>query len=594
MIFFSNFSQDRILGVLRVKFESKDSNVLCGAAFTAACLHRYIGAMRAADVLPFTMANLHNLAKRDDDPVRLWTLHALAIVSELGGPDLAGSYVKPTCAVAIVHACASHEVHLSPAIAAALCRLSSALVTTLGPDLASPTHADLRHRFISLCAHALASNDATCLSDAAELLEQLLLWCGANSEATDGDFTNVLTMNAVNLTTELSLPRVWGILSDTLRSRSAAARLAALQCIRHLAQKRPALVSALGLELELLCAVDRESSSSGTSDEAAATLAAVVEATASLHPLRWVHAAKLVLLGVGGSDSVAPQCVPRATSMGACAVHASALARFLNDKPDDVLQCRGAVDLASIAHQASSQVQPGSIEAEMAEAAALQAAVSSAQMKRYAQHAFRFSSRVLAADVLRLLLDSVRKSVPSQSPHLIPQQKSAARKQATQPALAGEGYLVTALYEILTVVCRAAEGAWVALKVSGLRALHALLLCFAGVRDASAPDRSLDDDGGQSEGGVLLLEQYQVQLSAVLKSAFAGDELSAHPQARAAACAVIVSMLSAGVGVSDSGTCKRLLDLARNPLCSPQHIQAEDQVFHFNTAPLCLFKLLES
>ncbi len=88
-------------------------------------------------------------------------------------------------------------------------------------------------------------------------------------------------------------------------------------------------------------------------------------------------------------------------------------------------------------------------------------------------------------------------------------------------------------------------------SLSHQRALHAFLLCFAHVRDVANADgfHGNDDDensksaASKSSKGAkrtvsapLLLEQYQLQLSAVLKSAFAGDEVSTHPQARAAAC----------------------------------------------------------
>ena len=49
---------------LRTKFESRDAPTLCGAAFAAACLHRYARSRAATDpFMPFTLANLHNLAQ---------------------------------------------------------------------------------------------------------------------------------------------------------------------------------------------------------------------------------------------------------------------------------------------------------------------------------------------------------------------------------------------------------------------------------------------------------------------------------------------------------------------------------------------------
>ncbi len=37
-------------------------------------------------------------------------------------------------------------------------------------------------------------------------------------------------------------------------------------------------------------------------------------------------------------------------------------------------------------------------------------------------------------------------------------------------------------------------------------------------------------------------------------------------------------MLGAGVGVGDASSCRRLVDLVRNPLCVPQHVKADEQV----------------
>jgi hypothetical protein len=119
------------------------------------------------------------------------------------------------------------------------------------------------------------------------------------------------------------------------------------------------------------------------------------------------------------------------------------------------------------------------------------------------------------------------------------------------------GFLVSSLFETLSVVCRASDGSWAALKVAGLKALRALLLCFAGVTDPESgggnrfgsgnvddddfeekKQTKADDGDDEAEQQTLLLEQYQVQLSAVLKSAFAVDELAFDPHLRAAACQV--------------------------------------------------------
>ena len=111
---------------------------------------------------------------------------------------------------------------------------------------------------------------------------------------------------------------------------------------------------------------------------------------------------------------------------------------------------------------------------------------------------FRSSTRVLAVDALRLALAAVRRQCAAHSPHLDPTAAAAAAKQQQQTsasasasaknrasggnstsgsgasgsgkeaAVPGAGFLVTSLYECLSVICRAADGSWVALKVAGL------------------------------------------------------------------------------------------------------------------------------
>jgi hypothetical protein len=111
---------------------------------------------------------------------------------------------------------------------------------------------------------------------------------------------------------------------------------------------------------------------------------------------------------------------------------------------------------------------------------------------------------VLAVDALRLALAAVRRQCAPHSPHLDPTAAAAAAKQQQQQhqtsasasaknrasggsgaggsgasgsgsgsgkeaaVLPGAGFLVTSLYECLSVICRAADGSWVALKVAGL------------------------------------------------------------------------------------------------------------------------------
>jgi hypothetical protein len=127
---------------------------------------------------------------------------------------------------------------------------------------------------------------------------------------------------------------------------------------------------------------------------------------------------------------------------------------------------------------------------------------------------FRSSTRVLAVDALGLALTVVRRRCAADSPHLDPSAAAAAASAAAskqslasagagaksrgsgssgssgsgsggsgsgsglsgkEVVVPGAGWLVSSLYECLSVICRAADGSWVALKVAGLVRVAALL-----------------------------------------------------------------------------------------------------------------------
>jgi hypothetical protein len=399
----------------------------------------------------------------------------------------------------------------------------------LGPELMEPASADVRARCLVLQKHAtegVSAMDSLSVLEGLLCVEQLSVWA-----------PDTLSMNAL-----------WPLLLRGLRSDCVAARRAALRCLHQRVEKQPSFVVSLGLDVLLFECADAETDPD-THRQIADSLAAFVQCTFQSHPVRWLSLAKYVLMGASGNGGRVPALLctglelPTSLSIG----------HGINDNQDECLI--SAQDLVAAGDDDGSQ--------------------GNKPFTGSPTRTFRFDTRVLAIDCLRSILELLRKSKSSDfeasPPHLDPlrakklsqqgqNQQNVSPSTAVLPLQPGHGgFLANSLFELLTVVCRAADGSWAAMKISGLRALRALLLCFAGLVDPESSSNSrsgrMDDDddddgnGDDEESEILLLSQYQVQLSAVLKSAFATEELAFDPQLRAAACQVVVSLLGSGVAL---------------------------------------------
>ena len=116
-----------------------------GHSFALCCLHRYVGSLGSSQHLATSVSILLALAQDSASPVvQAWALHALAVIADSGGPmfrDCIDSALACTLRLLLSVPATQTEVLVS------LGKLLAAIITTLGPELASNGNGVARHRF---------------------------------------------------------------------------------------------------------------------------------------------------------------------------------------------------------------------------------------------------------------------------------------------------------------------------------------------------------------------------------------------------------------------------------------------------------------
>jgi Laa1/Sip1/HEATR5 HEAT repeat region len=166
----------------------------------------------------------------------------------------------------------------------------------------------------------------------------------------------------------------------------------------------------------------------------------------------------------------------------------------------------------------------------------------------------RFRPRYLTKVMAVRLLDRVLCVVQQIRPHV---DLEAARERPDTARM-----LVTHLGAMISLACKAVNARAPPLRVAGMRLLQRILQVFGETRDPDALPGEIDGDGGAgAERLPLLLEQYQVQVSSALKSAFANGS---PPGLTAAACSALVTYTR--VLRQRASAVRRVLTLLERPL----------------------------
>ncbi|KAL3874425.1 hypothetical protein ACJMK2_037438 [Sinanodonta woodiana] len=198
-----------------------------GNSLALGCLHRYVGGMGSGQHLNTSVSILLALAQDFNSPVvQVWSLHALALIADSGGPMFRG-YVEPTLSLVLQLLLtvppSSVDVHQC------LGKCLSALITSIGPELQGNSGPIATQRMSCLVCCAIMQNhmDSLVRAEAIACLQQLHMFAPRH----------------VNLAT--LVPH----LCEVLKSTHLLLRRAAVACLRQLVTREAKEVSEHALTL---------------------------------------------------------------------------------------------------------------------------------------------------------------------------------------------------------------------------------------------------------------------------------------------------------------------------------------------------------
>ncbi|CAH0562547.1 unnamed protein product [Brassicogethes aeneus] len=186
-----------------------------GHSLALGCLHRYVGGMGSSQHLNTSVSILLALAQDQTSPiVQVWSLHALALIADSGGPMFRG-YVEPSLSLALKLLLNVPQSYID--VHQCIGKVLSALITTIGPELQgnTPSICTARSSFLCACAIMQDHQDPLVQAEATGCLQQLHLFAPRH----------------VNLSSLVPT------LCRTLSSNHLLLRKAAISCLRQLAQR---------------------------------------------------------------------------------------------------------------------------------------------------------------------------------------------------------------------------------------------------------------------------------------------------------------------------------------------------------------------
>lgn len=194
---------------------ARDVVTRTGHSLALGCLHRYVGGMGSSQHLSTSVSILLALAQDGSSPVvQVWSLYALALIADSGGPMFRG-YVEPALSMSLKLFLVVPQSHVD--VHQCIGRVLSALIITVGPELQGNTTSISTARSSLLCACAImqAHIEPLVQAEATACLQQLHMFAPKH----------------VNLSTLVPT------LCSTLSSNYLMLRKAAVACLRQLTQR---------------------------------------------------------------------------------------------------------------------------------------------------------------------------------------------------------------------------------------------------------------------------------------------------------------------------------------------------------------------
>ncbi|XP_075146419.1 HEAT repeat-containing protein 5B isoform X2 [Haematobia irritans] len=475
---------------------ARDVVTRTGHSLSLGCLHRYVGGMGSSQHLNTSVSILLALAQDISSPVvQLWALHSLALIADSGGP-MFRSYVEGTLTLCLKLLLTVPQSYVD--VHQCIGRVLNALITTMGPELQGNAGAIVKMRRSFLCAASIMHAHANPLvqAEATGCIQQVHLFAPGS----------------------VHLPSLVPTLVRNLSSNYLTQRKAAVSCLRQLAHREAKEVCDLALSIKpddcpklvitefglpgiIFAMLDSETDIEMLKN-IHDTLTSMLQLMAAESLSAWLSLCKNVLT-VAVENSPLPDDIALASKgadsgvkSGTAASNAGANKASNNDEDDDDEE-DDADDVTEYHASENSSTHP-----------AVQP---------------RWTTRVFAAQSVRKIMSACESDTPIHFDLL-----QAKEMQMTKSS--GD-YLILHLSELIRMSFIAATSDSDQLRLEGLRTLQEIIDRFANVPEPEFP-------------GHLLLEQFQAQVGAALRPAFAPDTPS---HVTAAACEVCSAWIGSGV-----------------------------------------------
>ncbi|KAM8704571.1 hypothetical protein ACLKA7_009082 [Drosophila subpalustris] len=490
---------------------ARDVVTRTGHSHALGCLHRYVGGMGSSQHLSTSVSILLALAQDSASPVvQVWSLYALAQIADSGGPMFRG-YVEATLTLCLKLLLSVPHAHVD--VHQCVGRVVNALITTVGPELQGNNAAVNAMRSSFLCAAALLQNHADPLvqSEAIGCLQQLHLFACKS----------------------LQLDTLVPTLVKMLSSNYFILRKAAVACLRQLAHREAREVCELALTITpeqcpdlviteyglpglLFSMLDTETDAEMLKN-IHDTLTSMLQMLAADNLSNWLSLCKKVLTVAIETGGPIEEQSGLATSADTAGKSATGEAQHTDDDDDEEEEY--ADDVTEYRAEENTSTHP-----------AVQP---------------RWPTRVFASQCVRRIIASC------EAANALHFDLLQAKEHQLIKSRSGD-FLILHLAELIRMSFMAATSDSDQLRLEGLRTLQEIIDRFANVPEPEFP-------------GHLLLEQYQAQVGAALRPAFAPDTPS---HVTAAACEVCSAWIGSGVArdISDLRRVHQLLVSSLNKL----------------------------
>lgn len=489
---------------------ARDVVTRTGHSHALGCLHRYVGGMGSSQHLNTSVSILLALGQDSASPVvQVWSLYASAQIADSGGPMFRG-YVEATLTLSLKLLLSVPHAHVD--VHQCVGRVVNALITTVGPELQGNNAAVSAMRSSFLCAAALlqAHADPLVQSEAIGCLQQLHLFACKS----------------------LQLDTLVPTLVKMLASNYFILRKAAVACLRQLAHREAREVCDLALTITPEQCPDLVITEYGLPG----LLFSMLDTETDAEMLKNIHDTLTSMLQMLAADNLS-------TWLSLCKKVLTVAVESSGPNEDQAGNGAGDAGGKSASGDAQHNDDDDDEDEEYADDVTEYRAEENTSTHPAVQP--RWPTRVFAAQCVRRIIASC------EAANALHFDLLQAKEQQLIKSRSGD-FLILHLAELIRMSFMAATSDSDQLRLEGLRTLQEIIDRFANVPEPEFP-------------GHLLLEQYQAQVGAALRPAFAADTPS---HVTAAACEVCSAWIGSGVArdISDLRRVHQLLVSSLNKL----------------------------